>query len=114
VQKKAYLFDHWPSEVSFRKQCFLQCFSLRYKLAGLMLWRNHSSITLCCRYKAANEGIKLDLEECEAVMMAAWGMIDSSRDQEGEGFIASQLLAASFRCPNLAGNLSVHSKSCCW
>ena len=71
-----------------------------------MLWRSHSSLTLCCRYKAANEGIKLDAKECEAVMMAAWGMTDSSRVQQGERFIASQLLAASFQRPNLGGNLS--------
>lgn len=43
-------------------------------------------------------------------MMAAWGMIDGSRVQKGERFIASQLLAASFRCPNLGGDLSMHSK----
>lgn len=50
------------------------------------------------------------MEECEAFMMAPWAMIDSSRIQQGERFIVSQLLAASFQHPNLGRNLSVHSK----
>lgn len=52
--------------------------------------------------------IKLDVEECGEVLMAAWGVMDSSRVQQGEGFIAPQLLAALFL--TLGENLSVHSK----
>lgn len=50
------------------------------------------------------------MEECEAFVMALWAMIDSSRIQQGERFIVSQLLAASFQHPNLGRNLSVHPK----
>lgn len=75
-----------------------------------MLWGGHSALTLCCRYKTTDEGIKLDVEECGEVLMAAWGVMDSSRVQQGEGFIAPQLQAASSWHSDLGENLSVHSK----
>lgn len=44
--------------------------------------------------------------------MAAWGVMDSSRVQQGEGFIAPQLLPASSWRSGLGENFSVHSKVC--